>query len=337
MGKCKTVFPCAVIIGLFAASSASADIFNYIGSIQTYDVSTSGVYGIFSAGAQGGGNGGVWVGGLGATVGGEVFLTAGTMLDIVVGGQGLTDTSFLADFGAGGGGGSFVYIPGAIHPLEVAGGGGGAAYAVGSPIAVPNGGDGQAMIEGQSGFGAFGGPGGLAGSGGIGGTNPSGFNGGGAAGWFANGFPGLFYNGLYACAPDNNAGGGGSAPPTFFGGAGVGTNGVCANGGFGGGGGGGYHGGGGGGGYSGGGGGDGDVSGAAGGGGGGSYIDASFIDSNIVAGDNVGNGLAGIDFLYSIPPTVTPTPEPASILLLGTLVGGLALAVRKRSRSRRSS
>ncbi|MGO9093613.1 MAG: PEP-CTERM sorting domain-containing protein [Bryobacteraceae bacterium] len=78
----------------------------YTGSIVPYLVPTTGVYTFIVAGAQGGG-GEDDSGGYGALVSGYTFLTAGTQLWIVVGGEGSTG-AFDADAG-GGGGGSFVY------------------------------------------------------------------------------------------------------------------------------------------------------------------------------------------------------------------------------------
>ena len=63
-------------------------------------------------GGQGGGAVAVVpFGGYGAGVGGEVYLTQGTELDIVVGGAGQS-----LFFAGGGGGGSFVWDPTAIPP-----------------------------------------------------------------------------------------------------------------------------------------------------------------------------------------------------------------------------
>jgi hypothetical protein len=76
------------ILLLTLAHLGSADIFGYSGSVVTYTVTTTGVYNIIAAGAQGGSGGAGIIGGpggLGAVVGGDVFLTAGTVLDIVVG------------------------------------------------------------------------------------------------------------------------------------------------------------------------------------------------------------------------------------------------------------
>jgi hypothetical protein len=81
--------------------------FDATGSIVDYTVPTSAVYDITAVGAQGGGGTGS-SGGYGALVSGDIFLNAGTVLGIVVGGQGLTG-NFDGIWGGGGGGGSFVF------------------------------------------------------------------------------------------------------------------------------------------------------------------------------------------------------------------------------------
>src|SRR5262245_11576258 len=71
--------------------------FTYTGSLVTFTVPTTDTYQILAFGAQGGAGGGF--GGRGAEIGGDVSLTAGEMLQIAVGGAGMSN---------GGGGGSFV-------------------------------------------------------------------------------------------------------------------------------------------------------------------------------------------------------------------------------------
>lgn len=90
-------------------------VFTYTGSLQTYVIPTTESYFIEAAGAQGGGSAGS-IGGYGALLSGFFELTAGTKLDIVVGGAGLTG-AFGTVWGGGGGGGSFVYA-GAIPELS---------------------------------------------------------------------------------------------------------------------------------------------------------------------------------------------------------------------------
>ena len=94
-----TILTCLAILGL--ASGVRADIYNFTGSLQSYTAQTTGVYHITVSGAQGGlGNAGI--SGLGASLSGDVTLTAGTVLEIVVGGQG---PIILEANGEGGGGG----------------------------------------------------------------------------------------------------------------------------------------------------------------------------------------------------------------------------------------
>jgi hypothetical protein len=95
----------AVVIVLASAGQVQADLFTYTGSIQVYDVETTGTYAISASGAQGGA--GTYAAGLGAVLSGDYVLNAGTQLEIVVGGQGST----LYDSGSGGGG-TFVYLSG---------------------------------------------------------------------------------------------------------------------------------------------------------------------------------------------------------------------------------
>ena len=133
----------AIVMG---ASGAGAAIF---GS-GDFVVPTTGYYEFKVAGASGGG-----VGGLGAIVGGELFLDGGNSLHIVAGGVGQDGICCYNDYGSGGGGGSFVFLDG--HLEFAAGGGGGQPY------------DGFA----GPGIGHGGYPGGYASYGGGGGGSPS--------------------------------------------------------------------------------------------------------------------------------------------------------------------
>jgi hypothetical protein len=303
---------------MLAGSSAEATTISYSGVVVDYTVPTTELYDITTAGAEGG-PGDTAAGGLGAVIGGDVILTSGTVLQIVVGGEGSTG-DFDGLWGGGGGGGSFVYILGGLQPLIVAGGGGGAGY---FGLGVP-GGSGQTSTAGQAGFGPGGGTGGTAGSGGGGGTGDGGnFNGGGGGGWSGNGGNGL---GTAPGTGTGSAGDGGIGAPTFAAGQGGGFGGQFANGGFGGGGGGGWQGGAGGGGYSGGGGGDGiDFA----GGGGGSYISASFTDTTLLAGTNVGNGYVTI--------ASAVVPEPATLSLFGLCLAGIGFASIGFARRRKTN
>ncbi|MFN8393185.1 MAG: HYR domain-containing protein [Bacteroidia bacterium] len=103
--------------------------FNYTGSLQTYTVPPGTSFlRIDARGAQGGSvtTTCAATGGLGARMRGDVSVTPGEVISIMVGQQGLTNGS-----DAGGGGGSFVVRTGNV-PLVVAGGGGGATNNIGS-------------------------------------------------------------------------------------------------------------------------------------------------------------------------------------------------------------
>ena len=256
------------------APVALAAAFNYDGATIQYEtIAVAGIYDIAASGGQGGNSTrNSEVGGLAASSGGDVFLQAGAVLEIVVGGAGSNETSTFG-YGGGGGGGSFVIETnngsGTVDINEViAGGGGGAGFSDGG------GGGGTAPTGGNGG-------GFLAGSGGVNGAAGSGGQDGGGGGGFAGGNGG----------PDGGTGSSGIAGGSdFVGGAGGSSGG--ANGGFGGGGGGGFSGGGGGGGYGGGGGG-GHVA-SSGGGGGGSYVNPLATVVTQSAGVHTGNGQASI-------------------------------------------
>jgi hypothetical protein len=72
--------------------AARAANFYFTDNVQTYDVTTSGIYDITAAGGQGAGGGGR------AIIGGDVTLIAGETLVILVGGSGAP-----AENGGGGG------------------------------------------------------------------------------------------------------------------------------------------------------------------------------------------------------------------------------------------
>ena len=296
--------------------------FAYTGAIQTYTVPRTGVYEITVDGAQGGGSGpsqyvtgvgyGVGApGGLGAVLSGNVLLTAGTKLDVLVGGQG-----GLGLLSGGGGGGSFVFETSngqpASQPLIAAGGGGGGSSATG--------GNAQTGVDGGSAPDEEGdlGTGGIDGSGGASGSNePNGDlfgEGGGGGGWFSGGKDLNSPIGVGAGMP-------GAGAPNFYGGAGGADNGIIfdnissdGGGGYGGGGGGGADaraasGAGGGGGYSGGGGGAAYISGDQGGGGG-SYFDPS-VASTTAKVTETGNGMVNIAYL----PGVATVAQPPSAIV----------------------
>jgi hypothetical protein len=242
---------------------------NYNGRIVSDTITTSGVYDITVYGAQGGAARG-GAGGLGAAVSGDIFLQAGTVLEIVVGGEGAN-----GKYAGGGGGGSFVIETydgsNAVDTiLAVAGGGGGAGShgAGGAGRSVASGGNGGGYGPGPGGVGPAPGKGGDDGGGGGGYTGGAGSRG-------RAGTPG------------------GDSGKTFLGGIPSGPS--AGRGGFGGGGGGGYSGGGGGGGYGGGGG--GGYADSDGGGGGGSYLDSAFTNTSESGAAVYDNGVVGIDLV----------------------------------------
>ncbi|MFL5298463.1 MAG: hypothetical protein ACJ798_18960 [Phenylobacterium sp.] len=310
-----------------AHSATAATTFNYTGAINAWIAPTTGVYQIMAWGAQGGSYGDsvspVTAGGHGAEVGGDVFLTAGATLLIVVGG---TPTRGGGNIGDGGGGGTWVFTLGAGPggtltdiPLAIAGGGGGAGYGgffyQGIAFA---GHDGQITMG--------------TGLGGVSGDLPC-CQGGGGGGWLGNGQDGDTVGNIFVSG-HRPYGTGGIGLPSFTGGATVGCYGpesfscfdYYPTGGFGGGGGAGWNYGGGGGGYTG-----GDSGNRAadfGGFGGSSYLDAGFTNVVKGAGIRSGNGLVTIsDVLRG-----GPVPELATwvTMLAGFFTTGAALRRRRR-------
>jgi Hint domain len=279
--------------------------FSYDGTVIQYDTITkSGLYDIVASGGQGGDSDG-HAGGLAASSGGDIYLQAGAVLEIVVGGAGTSEQSF---YGAGGGGGSFVIEindgSSAVDINEVIGGGGGGAGSDGA------GGMGLAAPTGGNGGGGQAGVGGVNGAAGTGGAH------GGGGGGFEGGSGG----------PRNGFGSSGIAGGSdFAGGAGRSSGG---GGGFGGGGGGGWSGGGGGGGYGGGGGGGF----SSGGGGGGSYVNPLAANVMQFAGVHSGDGLVTITAIACFAAgtrLATPHGEVAvEDLAIGDLVVTMSGALR---------
>jgi hypothetical protein len=239
-GDCNTAYGGTTLDGYVSVSSG----------IQTWIVPDNGDYVILAVGADGGDNTDHgYIGGYGASMGGTFALTAGQVLEIVVGQSGTNGSD-----DAGGGGGSFVAVQGASLPLIAAGGGGGGAENddnAGSMTLYKNGvitecGQGAPQHSG----GGTTNPGGCNGNGGS--NDPHHYGQGAGAGFLTDG--------------DNGSGGNLCNGKAFVNGAEG-----CNNGGFGGGGNGGGDGGGGAGGYSGGAGGSGGGSPDGPGGGGGSY------------------------------------------------------------------
>lgn len=282
-----------LMASLSIISSIAQTTFNYTGTIQTYTV-PAGVTSISidAYGAQGG----TTAGGLGARIYGELTVVPGTVLNIVVGGQGVTNNCGGGPASGGGGGGSFVYDPAnSTMPLIAAGGGGGGNVNWSGTCTI--GGPGLATTNGGAGNGGFA-LGGINGNGGAG-DAPSG-TGSGGGGWLSAGQNSAYGTG---CT-------GGVTLPTFIGGSGSTSFGPGGEGGFGGGGG-AVCGCGGGGGYSGGGGGEGSSC-RAGGGGGGSYN--AGINQINTEGVRSGDGLIAITELVTCIPTALNPVGPLADL-----------------------
>ena len=183
------------LAGTAAAAKTVNVEFQYTGNVVTFVTPQTGVYDITAFGASGGDTK-FSVGGAGAEIGGDVTLTAGETLTILVGGQGGSDPTNENGAEGGGGGGSFVAGPG-LNPLVVAGGGGGASVRF-------DGGGGISAITGDFGGGTIAGPGG-----------GGGFSDDGQTGAFGSGLPGgasflSIVNGVAGVDTGNHGFGGGS-------------------------------------------------------------------------------------------------------------------------------
>lgn len=146
-----------------------AGVVTVTGGIQYWTVPATGTYRITANGAQGG-NGAGRTGGFGASMRGDFQLTAGQVIKILVGQQGVNRSGSGDNAAGAGGGGSFVTLSDNT-PLIVAGGGGGAG-------ASQNGLDGTSSLNGtasgmSSGAGGINGGGGGAAMNGAAGTQSS--------------------------------------------------------------------------------------------------------------------------------------------------------------------
>src|ERR1700722_10170029 len=184
-----------------SAAEAGAMVFKFTGAVQTYVVPETGEYEIILKGAQGGSSSDGNAGGLGAVVGGDIFLKQNELLGIFVGGVGYS-------------------------PPGIAGGGGGGGY---GDRSIADGRPGRAQRSASAGRGGNGGYGGSGGYGGEGGQDATGFNGGGGSGLNSPGGDGFagkkghsgsggyaYYGGL----PGGGFGGGGGAGYSGGGGGG---------------------------------------------------------------------------------------------------------------------
>jgi hypothetical protein len=182
------------------------------GTISTFTAPTTGAYTITASGGSGGANAAFFASGGGAAGEQATFtLTGGTVLQVVAGAQ---SASLNGNIGAGGGGGSFVWIgstgsPLPSTPLLVAGGGGGAFNASGR----------NAVTDGSAGSGAPGAGGGICSILGAGG---------GGAGWLGAGGTG----GCGGAQGGQQWGGGSGDAVGGFGGGGGGDEGAGGGGGY---------------------------------------------------------------------------------------------------------
>jgi hypothetical protein len=280
---------------LACAAEANAETFTMPGMFS-FTAAVSGEYAVELLGASGGNSTEfMQSGGPGAEVSGDVFLTAGEDLTLIVGGQG----AFGPDsHGGGGGGGSFVFH--GTDVLAVAGGGGGAGYGIHAFLysAGGVGVTGRSGGYGERGYRYGGGAGGLNGNGGYGGD---GGGGGGGAGVSAAGHNAYGPNaGLGGEFPNGGGGGsdlgGGGGGSGFSGGGGGGGVGLVGNGN------------------------------GSGGGGGGSYLASLFTDQVLTGGVNSGDGSISVDLLAAA------VPEPSTWAMALTGFAGLGFLAHMRKR-----
>jgi hypothetical protein len=179
----------AQVTAAYTATNLNGNVAVNTQGIQEWTVPSSGLYSITTIGACGGEGQGSYHPGLpgtGATISGEFNLTAGMVINIVVGQKGVYDNN-----GSGGGGGTFVFTgaPNGAGAMIVAGGGGGHGHGSPSFATGANGGGGSAttaQVDGAGGNGNGGSSGvGQGGNTGVG-CSASG-HGSGGTGWLSDG------------------------------------------------------------------------------------------------------------------------------------------------------
>ncbi len=155
-GKLSASLLFAGVLGVGSVQPARATVFDYTGTYQTDMITQTRIYSITADGAQGGGGSGD-AGGRGGIIGGDLSLTQGAILQILVGEAGVD--------GPGGGGGDGGGYGGF-------GGGGGGGFTNG--------------VGGGGGFGAAGGSAGFLGGSGLDGVGGVGYGGYGGSSYLAS-------------------------------------------------------------------------------------------------------------------------------------------------------
>jgi hypothetical protein len=193
------------VTAFYSSTNLSGSVTVLGGGIQQFVIPTSGLWGLEAWGAQGGNS--TIAGGLGARMKGEFNFTAGQVISILVGQQGLGQSGNAA----GGGGGSYVAL-GNVPQLVAGGGSGGNIATPGLPAGINMPGDpGQNCPN--------------AGATGMGGGDASacGSGAGGAGGFFGNGLSGGSWGSQFGYGFVNGGNGGTSATANSHGGFGGGA------------------------------------------------------------------------------------------------------------------
>jgi hypothetical protein len=281
-------------------SNNNSGTFNYTGTLDTMNITTTGIYTIDAFGAQGGKTYSI-LGGLGGNLQANFNLSAGTILSIIIGGKGgdgREGLNYAQDGSGGGGGGTFVATKlssGTPTILLSAGGGfGGVSFGGKGNGNGGKGGDGGSGTNFPTTAGGSGGDGGFGGGNGGDGGDGS-FGGAGGMGGMGIGID-LSQNIVLV-------NGGSRGRPTGRGGIGedgIGIGGIGGYGGYGGYNIGGYDG------YN--------PSGAYG------IYNSSAIAGSIVSNNAVRNGNGFLSITFNAPATAVPEP----FTIVGTLIGGTA-------------